>query len=67
MPEEQPAMMEIVPVGAIVLTLREFGLCGGVPELRLGRGEGGLVGPRIDDKEQIALLDDLPIGEVDLR
>ena len=48
------------------MTLRKVGLCGCLPELRLGRREGRLVGPWIDDEKQIALLDDLPVGEVDL-
>ena len=42
------------------------------PRLRLGElGLGGieidLIGPGIDDEEQIALLDPLPVGEMDLR
>ena len=36
-------------------------------ELRLGGIEVDLIGPRIDDEEQIALLDQLAVREMDLR
>jgi hypothetical protein len=47
----------------LVMTVKEDGT---VVKLRRCRGEGRLVGPRIDDEEQIALVDHLAVGEVDL-
>jgi len=48
MPEEQPAMIEIVPVGAIVLTLQLRSSCNGLMRLPFASRAQVSSGPQID-------------------
>ena len=51
--------------GALELRLGELELRFILRLLRLGRLERELEGPRLDDEQQIALLDQLAVGEID--
>src|SRR5262249_52295773 len=51
--------------GARELGLGELELGLGLGLLRLGRLEGKLEGTRLDDEEEVAFLDQLPVGEID--